>query len=123
MSETPEPVILEAQVTPAHVLQVIRDEVIPRLDSLDGSVAELQETAKDAGLNGHTPLLKAFLEQYAHTYQERQAWLTLRGAWGHRLRWLASPKAWLRAIFYASLGGIGYGLVQIHSDVLPHFLH
>jgi len=103
---------LEAQVTPAHVLQVIREEVIPRLDTLDGSVSDLQELTKEAGLNGHTPLLKAFLEQYAGTYQTRQAWLTVRSDLAHRLRWLASPRAWIRAIFYGALGAIGYGLVS-----------
>lgn len=111
----------DAQVTPAHVLEVIQTGVIPRLDTLEGRFDGLEGTIREAGLNGHTPLLKAFLEQYAGTYQTRQAWQTVRSDVAHRFRFLAQPKAWLRAIFYAVLGGLGWEIASGHLP--PHFPH
>lgn len=80
-------------------------QILGRIDRLEGIV-------KESGLNGHTDLLKAFLEQYAATYTRRQAWLTVRGDVGHRLRWLATPKGWLKVIGAAFLGGIGWALAS-----------
>jgi hypothetical protein len=99
------------QVTPAHVVELIRDQVIPRLD-------RLERTVKDSGLNGHTPYLKAFLEQYAANSTSRQAWDTVRQDISYRFRFLSSPRAWIKALFYASIGGLGWKLVSGAS--LPH---
>ena len=95
---------LDAQITPAHVLAVLKEQVIPRL-------VELEATVKEAGLNGHTPLLKAFLEQYAATYVSRQAWQTVRGDILHRLRFLAPGKHWLGLLLAGALGALGWELV------------
>jgi hypothetical protein len=77
-----------------------------------GRVDHLERVVTEAGLNGHTDLLKSFLEQYAATYTQRQAWQTVKSDIGHRLHWLSSPKAWVKAFFYAGLGGLGWKLVS-----------
>ena len=102
--ETP-PVIHDAQITPAHVLDVLNQQIIPRLD-------RLENTVKESGLNGHTPYLKAFLEQYAGTYATRQAWITVRSDLKHRMSWLAPSKRWLAILFGSILGAIGWQLVS-----------
>jgi hypothetical protein len=99
----------DAQVTPAHVLAFMKEEVVPRLD-------KLEDTVKEAGLNGHTPYLKAFLEQYAATYVSRQAWATVRSDLKHRLRFLAPGRHWLTVLISAIIGGIGW---QIASGKVP----
>lgn len=80
-------------------------QILTRIDRLEGIVTA-------SGLNGHTELLKSFLEQYAATYTQRQAWLTVRGDIGHRFRWLTTPRAWLRVLFYAILGGVGWEIAS-----------
>ena len=101
----PDEVDHSAQITPAHVFDLVTTQVIPRLDALEATV-------KESGLNGHTPYLKAFLEQYAATYVQRQAWQTVRADIAHRFRFLSQPKSWLKALFYAVLGGLGWKLVS-----------
>ena len=103
----------DQQITPAHVLEVLNQQVIPRLD-------KLEETVRDSGLNGHTPYLKAFLEQYAGTYATRQAWITVKSDLKHRFRFLTQPRAWFRTIFYASLGAIGWELISTSVAHPPH---
>lgn len=97
----PEEIPHDVQITPAHVYELVRDKVIPRLDELEGTI-------KEAGLNGHTPYLKAFLEQYAATYVSRQAWATVRSDLKHRLRFLAPGKHWLGVFFGAILGAVAW---------------
>lgn len=109
----PEPEVnLDAQVTPAHVYELVKEQVIPRLD-------KLERTVKDSGLNGHTPLLKSFLEQYAATYTSRQAWQTVRSDLRHKLRWLSPSKHWLTVLFGSILGAIGWQIVSHFTGV--HF--
>lgn len=111
----PDEIQHEAQVTPAHVLQAVADfknEVLPRLDALERKV-------DNAGLNGSTPLLKAFLEQYGATYVRRQAWQTVRSDLKHRLRFLAPGKHWITVLFSAVLGGVGWQIASGHFG-LPH---
>ena len=122
MPETPDPitppVILDAQITPAHVIQALdafKREVNTRLDTVEGTLADLSDTVKDSGLNGHTSLLKAFLEQYAASYSSRQAWLTVRSDIKHRLRWLAPSRHWLTILFGSIVGAIGWQLVSHFS--------
>lgn len=91
---------------------LLNEEVLPRLDRLDATV-------KEAGLNGHTSLLKKFLDEYAAGQSKEQAWATVRADVRHQLRFLASPRGWLRALFYAVLGGLGWRLVS--GLTLPHF--
>lgn len=100
----------DAQVTPAHVLEYMQTEVTPRLD-------KLEYTVKEAGLNGHTPYLKAFLEQYAATYVSRQAWMTVRSDIKHRLRFLAPSKHWLTILFGSIVGALGWQLVSRATDI------
>lgn len=122
MPDAPQPIDLDAQVTPAHVLDVLvqfKSEVNARFDTLTGDVAELKDTVKEAGLNGHTPYLKAFLEQYAATYTTRQAWLTVRGDIAHKLRWIATPKGWLKMLGAALIGGIGWKLASTLPQIPP----
>jgi|ERR1051326_180512 hypothetical protein len=102
--QQPPPIQLDAQITPGHVLEVIQKEVLPRLDRLEATV-------KESGLNGYSPYLKAFLEQYAATYSSRQAWLTVRSDIKHRLRWLAPGKRWLSILIAAMIGAVGWDLV------------
>ena len=104
----------ETQVTPAHVYQLVRDfrdEVNTRLDRVEGTIRE-------SGLNGHTPYLKAFLEQYAATYVSQQAWQTVRADIAHRLRFLSSPRAWLRVFVTGVVGAfawqVGAQLFHVH---------
>ena len=109
----PDEIPHDAQITPAHVLDVIKNDVIPRLD-------QLERMAKDAGIwNGEAHLLKAFLVQYGATYQSRQAWQTVRSDLKHRLRFLAPGKHWLTVLFGAIVGGFGWQLASGHFP--PHF--
>ena len=48
---------------------LIENEVIPRLDKLEGTV-------KEAGLNGHTADLRAFLDQRAVDAANRKKWIS-----------------------------------------------
>ena len=106
----PDEIPHDQQITPAHVLEVLNDQVIPRLD-------KLETTVKESGLNGHTPYLKAFLEQYAATYTSRQAWQTVRSDIKHRLRFLAPSKHWLTVLLGSIVGAIGWQLVSRFSGV------
>jgi phosphohistidine phosphatase SixA len=110
------PVIHEAQVTAAHVYTLVSDQVIPRLD-------KIENTIKESGLNGHTPLLKDFLEGYASTYMKKQAWETVVADLKHRVRFLQPGKHWLTVLFSAILGGIGWQVAGGHFSFphLPHF--
>ena len=111
----------EVQVTPAHVLEAVaafKREANLRFDTLEGTVNELRETVEEAGLNGHTPYLKAFLEQYAASYTTRQAWQTVRGDIAHRFRWLTSPKGWLKFLLAAAVGGTFTGFAS--TGHMPH---
>ncbi len=128
-SDAPEPIDIEAQVTPAHVLQALaefREEIKQRLDrdriEDDRRFDKIETTIKDSGLNGHTPYLKALLEQYAATYASRQAWITVKGDIAHRFRWLSSPRAWLRFLAAAAVGGAFTGWAAnsgIHIHGIP----
>ena len=73
---------------------------------------KLEAVVKDSGLNGYSPYLKKFLQDYADTSVQKQAWLTVQSDLAHRLRWVTTPKAWLRVVFYAVLGGVGWGLAS-----------
>ena len=95
----------------AQTNQTLQTDVLPRLE-------RLENIAKDSGLNGHTPLLKAFLEQYGATYVRRQAYLTVRSDLAHRLRIFRQPRAWIKAFFYAVLGGLGWQMVS-HPPHVP----
>lgn len=115
----PEQFSVEAQATNAHVLQAVADlksEIIPRLDTLEGKVDA-------AGLNGHTELLKKFLDEYAAGQSTRQAYAKVRADIGRRFGFLSQPKSWVKALFYAVLGGLGWKLVSGFS--FPHlpFIH
>jgi hypothetical protein len=92
-----------AQTATAQAQGVV--QILGRLDSLEGIV-------KASGLNGHSDLLKSFLEQYAATYTQRQAWITVRGDIGHRLHWLAVPRTWLRMLAAATIGGVGWAIAN-----------
>lgn len=96
----------------ARTNELLNQEVMPRLDRLDATV-------KEAGLNGHTSLLKKFLDEYAAGQSKQQAWAVVRADVGGRFRFLASPKGWLRALFYAAIGGLGWKLVS--GLTLPHW--
>ena len=100
-----------AQTATAQAQGVV--QILGRIDTLEGIV-------KAAGLNGHSDLLKSFLEQYAATYTRRQAWLTVRGDVSHRLRFFSSPKAWFRALLYAAIGGLGWKIVSGIPFPFPH---
>lgn len=116
MTAEPDAVVHDAQITPAHVFELVRDQVVPRLDTLEGRVDALADTVKQSGLNGHTPYLKAFLEQYASTYQTRQAWLTVRSDLAYRLSFLKPTKKWLALVVSALIGAVVWRLV---TDGIP----
>lgn len=118
----PEQFPVEAQATNAHVLKAVAEfktEVNGRFDTLEGKVDELEQTVTKAGLNGHTPLLKKFLEEYSETATARQAWRTVQGDLKHRLRFLAPGKHWLTVLLGAIIGGIGWQIASGHLP-LPH---
>jgi hypothetical protein len=120
VSESPEiPVVHEAQVTAAHVYQLVSEQVIPRLDTLEVKVDGLEGTIRDSGLNGHTPYLKEFLARYAQTTVQREAWATVKADLKHKLRFLAPGKHWLTVLLSAIIGGIGWQLASGHVP-LPH---
>lgn len=96
----------------AQTNKKIDTEILPRLDRLDATV-------KEAGLNGHTSLLKKFLDEYAAGQSKEQAWSVVRADVRHKLRFLASPKGWLKALFYAAIGGLGWKIVS--GLQFPHF--
>ena len=102
--------IQQAAAESAKTNHILRTDVLPRLDSLEGIVRE-------AGLNGSTPLLKQFLEEYGQQHLREQAWQTVRSDLTRRFGWLRSPRSWIKATFYAVLGGIGWQLAAGH---LPH---
>ena len=95
----------------AKTNELLNHEVMPRLDRLDGTV-------KEAGLNGHTALLKQFLDEYAAGQSKAQAWATVRADIGHRFHFLSSPRSWVKALFYAAIGGLGWKIVS--GFQLPH---
>ena len=94
--------------------KLLNDEVIPRLGRVEDLVA-------DAGLNGHTALLKKFLDEYAAGQTRAQAWAVVRADMGQRFGFMRQPKAWIKALFYAMLGGLGWQMVS-HPPHLP-FVH
>ena len=96
----------------AQTNRILNDEVIPRLGRLEVVVSE-------SGLNGHTDLLKKFLDNYAAGQTKDQAWAVVRADLGHRFRWLRSPKSWLKAVFYAILGGLGWQIASGHPPHIP----
>ena len=118
-----EPVIHDAQITPAHVLEAVtqlREDVLPRLDALEGGQEEIKQTIASAGLNGHTPLLKEFLDQYGATAVRRQAWRTVRQEVRGWLRPLAPGKRWIGYLLVGSLGAVGWQLTQDLLPLIPH---
>jgi hypothetical protein len=82
---------------------------------------KVEKTVKEAGLNGHTDLLKSFLEQYAATYTQRQAWLTVRQDIAHRFRWLQPGRHWLGVLLAGILGALGWEIVShlagVHHNI------
>lgn len=92
----------------------IDSEVLPRLDRID-------ETVKAAGLNGHTSLLRKFLDEYAAGQSLDQAKSQVWAHYAARFHFLSQPKSWLKALFYAAIGGLGWKLVS--GLTLPHFPH
>lgn len=100
-------------------LRGFRAEVNTRLDTFEGTLNDhteiLGEHTKelhDLGLNGLTPYVKPFFEQYAASLSRRQAWITVRQDVGLKLRWLASPATWLKTLGVAFLGGLGFTLAD-----------
>jgi hypothetical protein len=85
---------------------------------LGSRLDKLETTVKTAGLNGHSDLLAKFLTDYAAKNTTGLAWIAVKADLSHRLRFLTSPKAWVRALFYAVLGGVGWKLVS--SVPFPH---
>ncbi len=96
------------RVTNADLARGIKDlgtELGGRLDSLETVV-------KDSGRNGYSPYLKEFLQQYSTTAVQKNAWQTVRADLVHRFRFLTQPKALLKALLYAVIGGIGWQIVS-----------
>ena len=91
--------------TAGDVYELVEKVVIPRLDRLD-------ETVKTAGLNGHSELLKAFLDREAKRIDSRRAYEKVGGDIKRRFGFLAVPRNWLKALFYAALGGLGWKIVS-----------
>lgn len=95
----------------ARTNELLNQEVMPRLDRLDATV-------KEAGLNGHTSLLKKFLDEYAAGQSKQQAWAVVRADVGHRLHWFVRPSGWLKMLGAAIIGALGWKLVS--GLQLPH---
>lgn len=96
--------------------KILNDEVIPRLDRLDATVGA-------AGLNGHTALLKKFLDEYAAGQTRAQAWSVVRADVGKRFGFLSQPKSWAKALLYAVLGGLGWKIASGISVIHLPFIH
>lgn len=91
--------------TAGDVYELVETKVLPRLD-------HLEETVKTAGLNGHSELLKAFLDREAKRIDSRRAYEKVGADVRARFGFLAVPRNWLKALFYAVLGGLGWKLVS-----------
>lgn len=91
--------------TAADVYELVETQVVPRLD-------RLEDTVKTAGLNGHSELLKAFLDREAKRIDSRKAYEKVGHDLRTRFRFLAVPRNWLKALFYAALGGLGWKIVS-----------
>lgn len=94
----------------ARTNELLNQEVMPRLDRLDATV-------KEAGLNGHTSLLKKFLDEYAAGQSKQQAWAVVRADVGGRFRFLASPKGWLKTFLTGLAGALAWETVSSISHL------
>lgn len=115
----PDEIPHDAQITPAHTYELVRDQVLPEIKALKLDVEELKATVKEAGLNGHTPYLKEFLEDYAQSATSKKAWQRVRADVKHHLRFLAPGKHWLTVLLSAILGGVGWQIASGHVP-MPH---
>jgi len=84
---------------------LLNEQVIPRLDRLEGIVGE-------SGLNGHTELLKKFLDEYAAGQTRAQAWGVVGADLGRRLKFLAPSRRWIGYLLIGALGAIGWQLTD-----------
>ena len=80
---------------------------------------KLEETVKTAGLNGHSELLKAFLDREARRIDSRTAYAKVGSDIRSRFRFLAQPRAILKALFYAVLGGLGWKIASALPPLPP----
>lgn len=103
---------MAARRTAGDVYTLVETEVIPRLDGLE-------KTVKTAGLNGHSELLKAFLDREAKRIDSRKAYEKVGGDIKRRFGFLAVPRNWGRAVFYALIGGIGWKLASALPSLPP----
>lgn len=97
----------------AQTNQILNEEVVPRLNRVETLVG-------DAGLNGHTALLKKFLDEYAAGQTKQQAWTVVRADIKAKLRWLTVPKGWFKMLGAAVVGGLGW---SIASHLLSGGIH
>lgn len=97
------------RVTNEALFALINDRVLPEIAAVKQEVAELK---KETGLNGHTVLLKAFLDREAKRIDSRKSYANVGADIRSRLSFLAVPRSWLRALFYAAIGGLGWKLVS-----------
>ena len=79
---------------------------------VDARLDKLEVTVMTAGLNGHTELLKSFLDREAKRIDSKAAYSAVGRDLKAKLGFLVVPKNWLRALFYAALGGLGWKLVS-----------
>ena len=118
----PDPeVSLDAQITPAHVLGYIQDEVVPRLKAVEDTSSQSFKILKAAGLlNGKGDDLIRIVQEYRDNESSAAAWRRVRSDIGGRLRFLAPSWQWLALVAAGGLGAIGWQVVQtIH---IPSFL-
>ena len=75
-------------------------------------IEDFRKTVKTAGLNGHSELLKAFLDREAKRIDSRKAYEKVGGDIKRRFGFLAVPRNWLKALFYAAVAGLGFKIVS-----------
>jgi hypothetical protein len=90
--------------TNLEIYELVEQQVLPRLD-------KLERTVTNSGLNGYSADFKQMVEEYRATAKVQENWAGVKADLGRRLGFLRFPRAWLRVIFYAILGGIGWQIV------------
>jgi hypothetical protein len=112
---------------PKHTLDwIVDNKVLPRLDALDEGQKRIEDKVTKAGLNGHTELLKEFLDEQAARKESRLARHRVTADFERSLAWLSRPKALgttalktlIVGLISAYAWGLLYGKIQF-----PFYIH
>lgn len=117
--EIPSEIPHDAQITPAHVLAYMQDEVMPRIKAVEGIADKSYQILKAAGiLNGKgEEILTQIVADQRATTARKQAWSIVRADLKHHFRFLSPSRHWLTVLFGSIVGAIGWQLVSHFSGI------